>query len=223
MSDSQVTVCLLTYNRLEYAERTLKTTLSNLRYSGPIAVHIGDDGSGWPYREYLVSVARKFKVAEVTCSDSQRGGYGMNYNLSMQSVHVNADYVLVLEDDWELVRELNLDPIVGALQTQAFGCVRMGYVGYTQPLRGQFIASAGMQWLLLDPNSPEPHVFAGHPRLETKEWERSVGPWPEGLQPGQTEFAVTHIPAARKGVVWPVDIVRSSGDLFVHIGTIRSY
>jgi hypothetical protein len=76
---------------------------------------------------------------------------------------------------------------------------------------------------LLDGDSPEPHVFAGHPRLETVGYQRRVGEWPEGLLPGETEFSVAHYQWARMGVVWPMDLVKPSGDLFCHIGTIRSY
>lgn len=220
MSDG-LCIMLLTYNRPEYAERTLKSTLRNLKYSGYMSVHIADDGSPQEnYIKYLCEIASDH-VEEVTFTNAGHVGYGGNYNLACQVVHPRCRYVLPLEDDWELSREFDIDPIISALGV--FGCVRMGYVGYTQPLRGTFEYVAGYNYLRLDPDSPEPHVFAGHPRIETVEWSRKVGPWPTNLDPGSTEFAVAHRPAARQDVAWPVDLIRPYGDIFCHIGTVRSY
>jgi hypothetical protein len=158
---------------------------------------------------------------ELTLTNSQRRGYGANYNLATQVVHKRADYVLCLEDDWELLRPLPVEQYLAALQR--FGCVRMGYIGFTQELRTTLHYIKGVMWMRFYENSREPHVWAGHPRIETVAWQRAVGPWPELLEPGRTEFEVAHKPEARLGVVWPLEYIRPSGDLFCHIGTERSY
>ena len=217
---------LLTYNRLEYAVRTLTTTLSNIKGDYDLYVHIASDGDGDEYINELYSTVYRVgrqDVVEVDHTNSARAGYGVNYNLATQVVHNYADYVIPLEDDWELTRELDLDLFIGALDELGAGCMRLGYLGFTQPLRGEFASSHGRVWLRLDPTSPEPHVFAGHPRIESVAWERGVGPWPEGLEPGQTEFAVAHVAESRHGVIWPVQEVKPFGDLFVHIGAERSW
>lgn len=223
-----LTICLLTYNRPEYAERTLRSTLDNVSYDGPLSVHIADDGTEDDnYIPRLKEIAGGYEfVRGVGSSNSLRGGYGANYNAAMQSVHQWSRYVLPLEDDWELRGHLDLTELARMLdQDEAFGCIRLGYIGFTQELRGQFVYHEAMHkmYLLFDPTTPEPHVFAGHPRLETVEWERAVGPWPEGRDPGDTEFMVAHRKAARRGVLWPLDLVKPSGGLFCHIGTVRSY
>lgn len=217
---------LLTAHRYEYARRTLEKLAENYRYDGPVRVHIGDDGSGAEYVQGLVEVAERAFGPEVpvTRSDSGGRGYGANYNMATQQLHQLAGYVLPLEDDWELIRPFEFGRVIDFLeQRHDIGMVRLGYIGFTQPLRGEFLGGAGLLWLRLDPESEEPHVFAGHPRIERVAWSRTVGPWPEDLQPGATEFAVAHIPAAREGVVWPVDLVHPWGDCFAHIGTLRSY
>jgi len=217
-----LSIILLTYNRPMYAEKTLKSVLRNLKYSGERHVHIADDGTPMPnYIQWLCDIAQDCGADHVTWSNAERSGYGGNYNLACQTAHRGATAVLPLEDDWELTREFNIDPIVAALDV--FGCIRCGYVGYTQQLRGEFVSHGGYHWLKFDPDSPEPHIFAGHPRIETVEWARSVGPWPVGMDPGATEFAVAHRPAARQNVAWPVDLIPPSGGLFAHVGTIRSY
>src|ERR1044072_5113586 len=223
---SKVCIMLLTYNRLEYAVRTLATTLSNIKGDYDLYVHIASDGDGDEYINELYSTVYRVgrqDVVEVDHTNSARAGYGVNYNLATQVVHNYADYVIPLEDDWELTRELDLDLFIGALDELGAGCMRLGYLGFTQPLRGEFASSHGRVWLRLDPSSPEPHVFAGHPSIESVAWERGVGPWPEGLEPGQTEFAVAHVAESRHGVIWPVQEVKPFGDLFVHIGAERSW
>lgn len=214
---------LLTYNRREYAIETLRSALDNLKCSQPFMVHIADDGSGEPYREELRQIAGGYSNVVATGStDSMRGGYGKNYNLATQVLHYHCDYVLPLEDDWRLQRELDLDAILSAFQDERVGCVRMGYIGWTQSLMGHFVGIAGLTWLYFLPESPEPHVFAGHPRLESVAFQRNVGPWPEGLEPGLTEFVVAQRAEARSGVVWPLDLIPPRGDAFVHIGAVRS-
>lgn len=218
-------VVLLTYNRFSYAETTLRSLLENMRYSGKIFVHIADDGTPGEYRRLLEKIAGGYKnVVGVSSSNSERGGYGKNFNLATQTTHQDPNnIVLPIEDDWKLIRELCVDDFLPVFEDERkFGCVRLGYIGWTQPLRAEFISIAGRFYLYLDSESPEPHVFSGHPRFETVWWERMVGPWPEGLQPGATEFSVAHIREARSGVIWPCD-VHPRGDLFVHIGTERSY
>lgn len=220
---SNVCIMLLTYDRFDYAHKTLRSTLDHVRTRGELWVHIASDGDTDEYINLLAAVPESYGLY-CSRSNSQRLGYGCNYNYATQVVHGQASAVLVLEDDWELTRDLDLDVYLQALDDLPnVGCIRMGYLGYTQPLRGELASAVGRHWLLLDPESPEPHVFAGHPRLETVEWQRRVGPWPEGLEPGQTEFAVAHIPEARQGVVWPIQEVKPYGDLFVHIGARRSW
>lgn len=222
---AKITICLLTYARTVYARKTLHSTLDNIHcIDNELRVHIADDGSPAEHRRILQEMASQHPyVLGVTVSNSMRGGYGRNFNLATQVTHHNSDYILPLEDDWELVRTLNLDDLVRDLEREPrINCIRLGYLSFTQELRGQVIDVNNRKYLLLDPSSAEPHIFAGHPRLERVSFQRSVGPWPEGREPGATEFTVAHSWAARQGVAWPMDVVRPCGDLFAHIGTIRS-
>ena len=216
-------ILLLTYERLIYAERTLRSALDKIVWSEPISVHIADDGSSENYRQKLHDIAGGYdKVQGVSITNSDCGGYGMNYNLALQVIHQFADLILPLEDDWELNSELDLRPLAAALENEEYGCIRMGYLGFTQQLRGEVIHVSGHTYFRPDHDTPEPHVWAGHPRLETREWQRSVGPWPEGYDPGTTEFIVAQRPNARVGVLWPLDLVKPYGDLWSHIGTIQA-
>ena len=247
MSGEKLAIELLTYARPDYAAQTLKTTLVNLTHDGPLALHIADDGSPPGQVSHLVDIAHALdpELAWVSTSNAARRGYGASHNLAMQSIHQWADAVLVLEDDWELSRELDTSPIMKVLGNgghqsreefayavpppDAFYArsVRLGYLGFQWPLRADLFKVDEGLWMALDPDSPEQHVAAGHPRIETVAYQRDVGPWDEGLNPGATELGWCQRPTARQGVVWPLTLVSLtgsvSGDLYVHCGAIKSY
>jgi len=215
-------VILLTYDRMDYTKTTIKSFLNNIKTKEKIHFHIADDGSGTDYVNELIDYVGDFGI-KATSSNSNRGGYGANYNMATQAIHYDCDLVFVLEDDWELRREFNLDQYCKVIrENKGIDAIRFGYIGYTQELKAKFVSSHGEQFLLLDPDSPEPHIFAGHPRLESVKYQREVGEWPLNVDPGTTEFMVAHIPRSRRGVAWPIDLVHPRGDLFYHIGTIQA-
>lgn len=220
----KVTLLLLTYNRLDYAKETLRSALDNMHTSHPLVVHIADDGSPEGYTDELRKLAGGYVHVEgVTVTNAERGGYGHNYNLASKIIHQHSRYCICLEDDWRLVKSLDLDSLLDCLDTSLeIGCIRLGYIGFTQELRGKIIDVLGSKYLVFDPDSPEPHLFAGHPRVEAIAWQKEVGPWPTELAPGATEFAVCHKPAARKRVAWPM-FNDPDNSLFVHIGAERAY
>lgn len=213
---------LLTYNRVEYAEHTLASFYKHVSPKPPL--HIADDGSPDGYVRRLGTLALHAGAPVVTVSNSGRGGYGKNVNLATQVVHALADYAFMLEDDWELLHPLDLHEYIADMEAlPEIDCIRLGYLSWTQPMWGKLACGPVRKYLLLDGNSPEPHVFAGHPRLERVSYQREVGPWPEGLDPGQTEFATAHIQRARHGVAWPLGLdAREGYGLFAHIGTERA-
>lgn len=228
MTAPKVCILLLTYTdkltgpRAKYAEKTLRSTLDNLRYDAPVSVHVADDGSPEKHVQKLMEIAGGYpNVQGVTSTNAARRGYGASYNLATQVVHDFADIVLPLEDDWELVQELSIQPFVEALTAGPIRCIRLGYVGWTDQLKGELGVSQGNNYLLFDPESREQHVCAGHPRLETVEFERAVGPWPEGLDPGTTERVWCGFKGARVGVAWPTVWPLNAGP-FSHIGTIQA-
>lgn len=228
----KIAIMLLTYSptadhpRAEYARKTLSSTLSMIDpgVNNELHVHIADDGSDPAHVGELIDIARQYGY-EPTVSNAQRGGYGKSYNLACQALHGSYDLILPLEDDWELTRVLKLEYLVKALEENPdIRSIRLGYLGITQPLIGTVAFRSGMTYLLLDPNSPEPHVFCGHPRLETVEYQRDVGAWPEGKRAGETEWEITHRWPARTGVAWPLDLgipaSQDWGSIYAHIGAV---
>jgi GT2 family glycosyltransferase len=222
---SSLCVVLLTYNRFDYAVRTLRSTLDNIRLGGDLElnVHIASDGDPPDYIDELVGIARyNYFVKEITTSNSKRGGYGANYNLATSYAHPHNEYSLLLEDDWELNAPLKVANIIDGMQRYNFGCARVGRMGYTYEVRCVIVGTRYDFWLRLDPASIERHVFSGHPRIESREWSRKLGAWPTGLNPGETEVIVANRPASREDVGWPISLVPLEG-LYEHIGLNKSY
>lgn len=218
-------IMLLTYTpsldhpRARYAEQTLESVLKYITYDGPLYLHIADDGSPPEHVESLAAHAvARLPGIDVTTSRVDRKGYGASYNAATQIIHSYAPLILPLEDDWELLSHLDLDPFARILLEGSIGCVRMGYLGFTKPLTGTVLHVADYPLLVFDPECEEHHVFAGHPRVESRAWERMVGEWPEGLDAGSTEFTVAKRFTAREGVAYPL----FNFGRFAHIGSVQA-
>ena len=227
-----VTVALFTYlphegsERAVYAQRTLIAALNHLKFGGDLRFHIADDGSHPGHVENLMAIVKRHTGKAPTTSDGKRGGYGASWNAMTGVVHQwPDDKVLCLEDDWVLLEDLDLDPLVTAMDASNgdLRCVRLGYLGWTDPLFGELLRWEGQTFLMLDPDSPEKHVFSGGPRLETVAFQRTQGEWPVGLGAGDTELAVCGRRQSRVGVAWPLDIGITADiarpSKFAHIGT----
>lgn len=216
-------IVMLTYTsslespRHMYAMRTWESLVKNVKYSGKTIWHVADDGS---------PPGHVSNFGANSATNSNRKGYGASFNLATQVLHEQCEYLLMVEDDWELTRELNLDRLTQALDNVALGCIRLGYLGWTKELSGWLTQFAGQTFLKFDPQCEENHVWSGHPRLESRSYQRRVGPWPEGLDPGSTEFEVAKRTEARRGVGWPMDLgmmaSQSHDSLFRHIGSVQA-
>ena len=218
-----IVIMLLTYDRMKEAKITLESVAQNLRAEDDeIWLHIADDGSSQEYRDELLELGRSLYGSNVSITNSNRGGYGGNYNKATQVVHHMADLILPLEDDWQLRRELDLAPMAKVLREGHFNCVRMGYIGYTDELRATMRWYENLHWLEFHPSSPEKHIWTGGPRLETVAFERSLGPWPDHMEQGQTELEVCGREQAKEGIAWPIDLISARGNAFVHIGTYKA-
>lgn len=237
---ARVAVNFLTYSpeighpRVQYAEKCLRALLVNLKYrDGELLWHIADDGSFYGHVENLIDICREFGVSP-TISATGHHGYGANMNHATQILHSIADIVIPIEEDWEIVRPFDISDLVDVLMVPRdeqdndndISCIRLGYLGWSNKVTGWLVQTAAQTFFRFDENSQEVHIFAGHPRIETVEFEKRVGPWPEGLRPGYTEMEVCNRPASRVGVAWPMDAgINASQDyanLFSHIGETQA-
>lgn len=246
MSGERLAIHLITAGRLDYARVTLTSTLVNLNHDGPLHIHVSDDSDPDDYVNTLLDIARTLRPdAGLSVSRVNARSYGANYNAGTQYTHAVADRVLVLEDDWRCERPLNTAPIMAMLACEGHQSrdefawavpppdhlrarsVRLGYLGLQWPITAHVFKVNETLWLMLDPDSMEQCIPAGHPRIETVDYQRDVGLWNETVNPGMTELDWVQRPAARMGVTWPLSLVSLSnsvtGDMYSHIGESRSY
>jgi hypothetical protein len=201
----QVSVLLVTYKRQELALRTLRGVAKQLEYPGALHYHIADDGSGGDHIERLVAAAwQDPRTSEVTWTDTMRAGVGRSMNLGQAECWQRSDFVLWLEDDWELQAQLNLRACVRVLEEcQDCGMIRLGYLqtGMTGTLR----AGAGELWWRLSWDSDDNYIFTGHASLRHRRFADAYGRYGEGLAPGATEADLAYRIRMARGpvILWP--------------------
>ncbi len=176
-----VVIMLITYMRTDLAVRTVKGVKEKLAYPN-LGWHIADDGSTKEHIEALFEAIGQ----PVPVTNANRKGVGRSMNLGMRECLLRGSYILWLEDDWELVRPLELWPCVQLLgQVEDIGMVRLGYI--SPGLRGQLISHADRLWWKLEKTGFH-YVFAGHASLRHAKFVAAYGNYREGLTPGETEL-----------------------------------
>jgi hypothetical protein len=216
-----VTVILQTFQRTEYALRTIAAARENLR-SPDLRWYVADDGSR---EEHVQTVLSALDGVNLVGWHSERRGYGGNANAAWARANEVGALSLWVEDDWVLTQPLDLYPYAALLmETAEIGTVRLGNLNLD--IRGRTWGYGGRVYWKLD---REPHiegtpVFTGHPSLRHRRYLEAYGPYPEGLTPGDTELAYAYqfrmgTPDA-PGIVWPADY--PSSGYFAHVGTVKS-
>lgn len=225
-----ITVILITYGhtpeRTQYAVRTIGGVYKHLRYPD-WSWYVSDDGSQSEHLD-AVTYAIKSRTPEmrpIVGGHSDHISYGAGANRGLQEAFKHGSLVLMLEDDWELFRDLDIWKYAALLMERPdVGMVRMGYIN--TGLSGTVIGHNGsLYWALDDSQSRSYSVFgfAGHPALIHQRFFDHVGLYPERLQPGDTELAMCWKVASRYGpkVVWPCELGERGP--WGAIGTVQSY
>lgn len=220
MSDVEpIVVILLTYERTDYAVRTLAAARKYLRYPD-LRWYLADDGSREEHCDTILAAAKGLNLAG---RHTLAGGtYGANANRAWQEAAKVSRLTLFLEDDWELRSELDLRPFADLLmEDERFGMVRLGYLNLG--MAGLTFGSHGHLYWWLNRQSPEAYVFTGHPSLRHQRFWDAYGPYTEGRQPGETELDMAWQFRTREGpgIVWPAEL--GANGLFGHIGERQSY
>lgn len=103
-------ICILTYQRTEYALRTIDALSEHLDYE-PRGWYIADDGSKDGHISRLISELKSLGETIIGYHSqrfSPRTGIGWNKGLGVCYQH--SDYVMLLEDDWVLSGNFDMNP-----------------------------------------------------------------------------------------------------------------
>ena len=205
-----VMALLITYKRTEMARRTIMAVQRHLSYPH-LAFHIADDGSPAEHLEALRELA-----PDAAVSNAERKGVGRSMNLGQAACWQRADYVLWLEDDWELEHPFDLRPCVELMhEREDVGMVRLGYI--SPGIEGQLISGAGRLWWKL--RKGETYTFTGHASLRHRRFVDAYGYYQEGLPPGETELHMCGAFNRKEGPSVVVPAFTGEWGVFGHIGS----
>jgi hypothetical protein len=211
-----VTIILQTWQRTDYALRTIVAARQYLHYDGPLRWFVADDGST-PAHWFAVMDA----MPRGTEFHSVRRGYGGNANAAWDAAP--SDLTFWLEDDFELTQPIDLTPHAYALMdAPELGMVRLGYVNgaMLEPVQ----TFAGRRYHTIPRDWPDTsfYAFTGHPSLRHQRYREAYGDYPIGLTPGDTELAYAYQYRVGSGplIVWPEGYPERG--YFAHIGSIKT-
>jgi hypothetical protein len=215
-----ITICLLTYERTDYAIRTIRAAQQMTCQEG-FAWYVADDGSR-PEHFNAVLNELHFFGASIIGAHSERSSYGAIANKAWKAANEVSDLTFWLEDDWELREPMDLTPYADLLrdEEQHVGMVRLGYLNLN--MQGKVFSHGGHLYWRLNRDA-DPYVFAGHPSLRNMKFYEAYGDYPTNINPGDTElgYAFQYRNHAGPDIVWPAQLGEASA--FGHIGTIKSY
>src|SRR5689334_13720411 len=118
MSDlPKLSILFLTFRRTEMAIRTIQSTCKNLQYPlHLLSFYIADDGSPKKHFDTVLETIKETGV-QILGHHNERmrapgqektHNAGLGWNKGLGICHQHTDFVLVLEDDWDLDEPLDL-------------------------------------------------------------------------------------------------------------------
>jgi glycosyltransferase involved in cell wall biosynthesis len=216
-----VTVVICTYDRPEEIRTTISSLIANIKYPPEhLYWHIADDGTPsepndpYPY-QYTLSLIKylgdRGQSGRIRFTRTDRKGWGANVNAAIKDVR--SDYIYFTEDDYVLLKPLDLRPYVAIMEmSDLIGMIRFGIAGHslTAALRefnimskmpeyqenGGGRGSSGLgtvqMWLLdrfLSSGPYSEYLYSNRPHLVHKRFYDVYGLYPEGILLGDTELA----------------------------------
>lgn len=196
MSDlPQLAILLLTCKRTDTALRTINSTFKNLRYpQDRIGIYVADDGSPIEHHQKLMQeivVEHNIHVIGHHNEKMRRPGEentynaGLGWNRGLGLCHQFSDYVLVLEDDWELDEPLELKPYIHLLQNND----SVGICSFRILSAGADVHTVGYNGeMFLQYHRSTQYSYSGNPHIRHARFTKHYGWFKEDLSPGEIEL-----------------------------------
>lgn len=203
-----------TFNRTEYAVRTIRAIKANLKYDGDILYYLADGGSTNEHHNTC-----KEEIGEVWNSHHIYQSPGANWNMAINKIFEETDFMFRLEDDFELRRELNITPYVVALKERTdWGIIRLGLLPVGLDMHS--VGHNGIHYLRVLRSTQ--YAYSGNPLIMHKRFWDHYGQYHTDMMPGTTELEYDNRFRARPGpeILWPPDL--GGWGVFGHIGEKKS-
>lgn len=238
----RVAIGLVTYKRTEMALITIRSTIQNLKYPKElIGWYVADDGSDPSHVQAILDVLHEENqhvIGQHTGRFRHPGqenthNAGIGWNKCLGICHQWSDFVLFLEDDWDLNEPLELAPYVELLRDRedigicSFRILTVGADLHTE-------GYAGQMYFRYDRTTQ--YAFSGNPYLRHARYTKHYGWFAEDRNPGLMELHMDdmyrfreagegkYIPREKDDgpQIWrPVQI--SQWGAFKHVGTEKSW
>lgn len=189
-----VAILLFTYKRTQEAIRTIDSTCKNLHYPKHlISFYIADDGSDKAHMDSIFEILKRHEISvlgshsEKLRHPGQEDTYnaGLGWNRGLGICHQFSDFVLVLEDDWELDESLDLVPYVRLLQERE----DVGICSFRILSVGADVHTVGHDGrMYLQYKGVTQYDFSGNPYLRHARFTRHYGWFIENGSPGEMEL-----------------------------------
>lgn len=204
-----ITVMIITYNRRTELNQTLKALYNYLYYDGLMRYLIADDCTGGTYQKDVLRDVGLARMGDETTfiSTPHNSGWAGNFNHAYSQV--KDDFVLLIEDDYVLTRDIDISPLVALMLAHTgIGLVRLdGIAGHKavchvaetdisdyMPHYRQGIGLPGkLNYFLMDNSSRELWLYSNRPHIKHRRFHEFYGLYPEGLKLGATEESMAHI------------------------------
>jgi glycosyltransferase involved in cell wall biosynthesis len=208
----EVTIVVCTYDRPDEIRWVLRSLYKHLQYDfTKVHLHIADDGTEKGYISGILKYCSQLVYYEhlrnePTFTVTDRQGWGANVNKALQAV--TTDYVYFTEDDYVLLRDLDLYACVAAMEEAKtlFGLMRFGIAGHVHMIAellevdihawrpyyqenggGQGSSGMGTMQLWNITKHTEFYPYSNRPHLVHRRFHDTYGYYAEGLPLAQTE------------------------------------
>ena len=222
----RLAIAMVTCERTDLAVRTVFGIKNFLKYEGKqVAWFVGDDGSS---AEHERTVKTAIDEAEFHLDDYHNekmspGTYfaGKTWNRVLTQAHYYSDFILWLEDDWELTKPIDITPYVMMLmEREDVGMVRLGHLAVGSDVN--IVGHNGVHYLNYLRSTQ--YAYSGNPSLRHVRFTKALGPYAEDKNPGDIELDCDSRFRLHPEIpdIWrPADI--PGWGVFGHTGTEKSW
>jgi glycosyltransferase involved in cell wall biosynthesis len=98
-----LSIAFLSYNRSGYLDYTLKHFFESSILPQEYEIFISDDGSNEVHAPLISKIAKKYNIELLS---NEHGGQSKNLNKTIK--HCKYDNIMLVEDDWQLIKKLDL-------------------------------------------------------------------------------------------------------------------
>lgn len=233
----KLSIVLVTYNRPMMAKTTIHNISGHLRYPKElISWCVADDGSPKEDHAEVMRFLESYNQNVIYSHNERMRNPGQQdtffagkgWNKAMGIGFQNSDFVLHLEDDWELEDDFDLVPYVKLLQEcdGAEGKPNVGLVSFRILSTGCDVHTVGYDGIhYLQYQRTTQYAYSGNPQLRHARFVKHYGVFAEDVNPGGIELAQDdkyRLDVNNGPWIWrPVAI--DPWGAFHHVGTDKSW